>query len=219
MQRTDLYTTIHKAIRAVLFDTSTRVARTAFADPAESAFAVARVRRLLGFLDEHAEHEDAVLMPEIAALAPEVHAALQADHTRVSGMQHEIAALCERFAGANADERHALGQRLQQRLHRLIAAQLAHLEREEVDANRVLQAHRSDAELQALNGRIVASIAPVRLAEWMELLLPELSASERGELLRGMRQNMPPAAFDAVTGPARRTLGGIIDAALAPALA
>lgn len=214
MQRTDLYTTIHKAIRAVLFDTTTRVARTAFADAGQSELAVAAVRRLLGFLDEHAEHEDDVLMPELAAVAPEVHAALQADHTRIGGMQQEIAVLCERSAVAAAAERHALGQRLQVRLHRLVAAQLAHLEREEVDANRALQAHRTDAELQALHGRILARIAPVRLAEWMALLLPELSAPERGELLRGMRQKMPPAAFDAVTAPARTALGAAFDAAL-----
>jgi len=206
MNRVDLYRVPHRAIRALLFDTTLLVARTDFAAEEEARRAVAAAERLLGFLHEHAEHEDQVIVPEVEALSPELAAELRADHHRTGGLERELAALLARTALADEAERVSLGERLHQRLARLTAEHLAHLEREEVAANRLLWAHRSDAELELLHGRIVAAIPPPRLAEWFGWILPAMSGAERAPLLSGMLA-MPPELFEQVTGPARRALG------------
>jgi len=216
MNRTDLFTPVHKAIRALLYETAALAARTAFADVEERTRLAQRVRALFAHLEEHQGLEDAVVMPELERVAPALFAELQNEHVRVGGLQLEIAGLLDRLERAAAGEHETLGQRLQHRLHRLVAAHLAHLEREEVEANRALWSHFVDADLQVLHARILARIAPPRMAEWMALILPALAKPERGRLLGSMRRKMPASVFASVTAPARVALGEQAwDAALA----
>ena len=207
MTRTDLYATVHKGIRALLCDTLKRVARTDFAAVDQAAGAAAAVQRLLEFLDEHARHEDEVIMPEIAALSPELHALLAADHAQIDGAHGEIARLLRRLADATAAERGSLGRKLHEQLGGLVADHLRHMQREECAANRMLWAHRSDEQLEALQRHIVATLALPRLAQWLELVLPAVHPRERAGLLQGMRRALPDAAFAEVTAPARAALG------------
>ncbi len=186
MERMDLYTTVHKGLRAAMFEAALEVARTDFRDPAATEQTVAVLRRLSGFLDEHAEHEDRVIMPEIARLDPGLHVELEAEHTRVAGLGRELVLHLDRFACANAEERAALGKRLHLRMGRLVAEHLRHMEREESIANRVLWAHHTDAEIIELHERILAAIPPVRMVEWMEIILPAIDPGERATLEAGM---------------------------------
>ena len=182
MTRHDLYTTIHKAIRSLLFDTMVALGRTAFDRPEQAADFTDALHRLVGFLDEHATHEDEVLLPELAAVAPTVHADLRAEHARLHGLQADCIGLAERLPSADAAEAKALGRRLHVALGRLLGAQLAHLEREEVEANRALWASFDDETLRAFELRIVGSIPAPRMAEWVALMLPVLAPCERAEL-------------------------------------
>ncbi len=208
MNRLDLYRTPHRAIRALLFGTTLQLARTDFAVESEARLAVAAGERLLGFLHEHAEHEERVLMPALEALSPEVASELRADHHRTAGLEREFAQLLARTALAGEAERVSLGARLNQRAALLTAEHLPHLEREEVLANRLLWAHKSDAELMLLHQQVVADIPPARLAEWFEVILPAMSCSERAPLVAGLLQ-APSEVFDVITAPARRALGKV----------
>jgi hypothetical protein len=92
---------------------------------------------------------------------------------------------------------------------RLVAEHLQHLDREETLANRALWAHRTDEQLQEMEGRIVGPIPPERLAEWLEVMLPVMNRAERSELIGGLHAGLPAAAFRAVTTPARLALGAV----------
>lgn len=207
MDRLDLYTPIHKAIRSALFEMAATLGRTAFAEPAEAAAAVVGLRQLFECLTEHAEHEDVVVLPELRHCAPELHAVLEDEHARLVGMQRELEQLLPRLAEAGAEQRPAIGQRLQHALHRLIAAQLTHLVREEVEVNRALWAQFDDDGLRALHARIMTRIAPNRLTQWLRLMLPALSLPERQQLLGDLQHKLPADAFAALTAPARAVLG------------
>lgn len=180
--RFDLFTPIHKALRALLFDAMQQVARCDFALAPEAAAVAAALLRLSGFLAEHADHEERVILPEIARLSGELATDLRAAHARVGGLEHEVVRLAERLAGAAPKERLSLGRRLHDALGTLLAEQLLHLKREETELNRLLWAHRTDAELAALHERIVAAIPPARLQEWLALLLPAVNGPERRAL-------------------------------------
>lgn len=215
--RMDLYSTVHKGIRARLFATAAAVARTDFDDGAETAAVVAEARALLGMLEEHSHHEDAVLMPELARLCPVLHAELQADHARVDGLHHDLHGILARLDGASGAERAALGRRLHERVGTLVAEHLHHMLREETEANRTLQANHDDAALAALHGRILSAIPPPRMAEWLGVIVPALSRPERLQLLGGLRAQVPPGVFGDLTAPARRALGAEAWAATAAA--
>lgn len=207
MTRIDLCTPVHKAVRVLLFETTTLAARTAFDDAGDIVRLAERVRALFGYLAEHQEHEDVVVMPEFRRLAPALFAELDNEHNRMAGMEEEILRVFDRLEDAGSAEREALGRKLQHQLHRLVSAQLVHLEREEVEGNRVLWANFDDASLAAMHARVLARIAPPRAMEWMSMILPALAPTERAVMLNDMRAKMPGAAFEALTAGARSTLG------------
>jgi hypothetical protein len=198
MDRVDLYSVIHKGLRAALFDGALAVQRTDFGRDAACAATIERVRHLLGLLDEHAGHEDASILPVLRCDAPVVCEELEAEHARLGGLQLDVARLLERVAGATGAERLSLGRRLHERMGGLVAAHLVHMEREEVAGNRALWAHRSDAELLDIHRRIVGSIPGPRMREWAVFLLPALPEPERDRLLEGIKAMLTPADFEPI---------------------
>src|SRR5262245_34936682 len=121
MQRVDLYGPVHKGLRAALAETATLLARTDFRDAAASRAAAARVAATLGFLDEHAAHEDAKVLPEILRCSPELAAELRSDHARIDGLQEDAGLLAARLETASSAERVSLGARLHERIWLLVA--------------------------------------------------------------------------------------------------
>jgi Hemerythrin HHE cation binding domain len=185
MTRLDLFLAVHKGLRAELFETARLVARSDFSVPAEARAAAARVQRSFAFLEEHARHEDELIFAELEARAPVLCAELRNEHSRVDGLMLEITRLLARLDECAPAERVSLGRRLHGLVGSFLAEYLRHMEREEGETNRMLWAHFSDEQLGAMQGRIISAIEPARLAQWMELILPELNASERAALLAG----------------------------------
>src|SRR5690349_15415159 len=194
MDRIDLYTAAHKGLRTALFHAVRRVARTDFAADAGADAAAAAVADVLRFLSEYAAHDEAVLLPEIAALCTGLAASLRSDRARLRGLEQRCAGYAARLAGAAGVARIAIGRRLHASLTLLAAEHLVHMDRLETQANRLLWAHRTDGELRALEARIVARMPAERLAAWLALVLPACCSSERTAILDGMRAGLPGAA-------------------------
>jgi hypothetical protein len=208
MARIDLFGTVHKGLRAELFGAVALAARTDFAAAPEAARVAAAARRLAGLLGEHAEHEDAVVLPELAALVPELHAAIAADHSRLEALHVEVVSLADRLErAATAAERDPVGRRLHDRLGRLAAEHLLHMRREEEEVLRALWAHRSDEALAILHGRILARIPPARMATWLAVILGAASLPEQARLVGSVRAAVADPAFAELTAPARAALG------------
>lgn len=199
MTRLDLYASVHKALRAELFGAAIDVARTDFAELESGRAAAQRVASVLAFFDEHAHHEDAVLLPQLATLSPSLHASVVADHALGDTLHKELACLLERLGNAARVERGYLGKRIHDTLCRLIAEQCRHMHVEESQVNAVFWERLSDAQLGALQGRIIASIPLPRLAQWMALMLRGCSVPELVAMLRGMREGMPHEVFARLT--------------------
>lgn len=207
MDRNDLYTTIHKAVRTLLFDAVAQAARTDPGDAREVTALAAALRRLVRLLDDHAEHEDAEILPVLARFTPELHADLQGEHARTDGLQRELLALGERLSAAREEERASLARRIHERLCRLTGEHLRHMDREETEAMRALWAHCSDQELDAIHQRILRSIPPSVMAEWAAVMLPAMSLPERTAMLTPMSRQLPRQVFEDLIAPARAALG------------
>jgi len=207
MNRIDLYANAHKGLRALLFQAAAQAARTDPDDDREVTSLASRVRELVAWLDQHAEHEDAVVMPVLAQIAPDLHAALRADHARVDGLQREVESWVARLDATAGPARRSALQRLHERLLRLTAEHLQHMATEESDANRMLWAHRTDAQILELQAAIRASTPRSRAAAWLAVTLPALSVPERAALLAPLKGAVPQPALDELVGPVRAALG------------
>lgn len=181
--RVDLFTPIHKALRRLMFDTAVLLGQTDFASASAAGVAQVAMDGCLGFLREHAEHEDHHLVPAMAITSPDLVQAMATEHPDLERAAIAAESLWPRLAPlTSAAERAFLGAELTRRFNTFVAAQLRHMDREEREGNRVFWAHATDGELQSLRGRILGDIAPARLAAWQEIITPALSPPERALL-------------------------------------
>jgi hypothetical protein len=201
--RLDMYSGIHKALRALMADTLLAVGRMDWDDELELAQVTERVLELLDFCGSHLQHENAHVHAAIEARA--AGASEQIAHEHEEHVRH-IAHLADTVAavrGAPAAQRAPAVAVLYRELALFIATNFQHMHVEETAHNAVLWARYTDAELLAIQDRLIASIPPQEMMFAMRWLVPFLSPAERVGMLSDVRSKAPPPAFDAMLATAK----------------
>lgn len=201
--RHDIYAFIHKGLRAFMTHTLVRVGRLDAHDPAEVAEVSEELRALIDICRAHLQHENTFVHTAMQAREPGSCAQVEADHVHHEAALDELAALLTRVPG-HADA----AQALYRTLTRFVAENFEHMQREETQMNAALWATHSDAEIMAIEQRIVASHQPQEMQLALRWMLPHLSPDERAAMLGGMRAHAPAEAFAGVLGTIRPLLGG-----------
>ena len=201
--RVDMYSGIHKALRALMADTLLAVGRMDADDDLERAQVTQRVLELLAFCTVHLQHENAFVHAALEARAPGASAAIAHEHEE---HQADIARLAELAAQAR-DAAPALRPQAQQQLYRelalFVAGNFRHMHVEETAHNAVLWARYTDAELVAVHDALVASIPPDEMLATLRWLVPFMNPVERAGLLADLRGKAPEAAFQAIVDTVR----------------
>jgi hypothetical protein len=196
--RHDLYGPVHKALRRFMADTLHRVGSADPFDDADLADALAQVQSLLHSMRSHLKHENDFVHAAIEARRPAGARQTADDH-----MAHleSIAALEADVLALRAAPREQRDQRMGRLYHHLalfVAENLNHMQLEETANNALLWAHYSDAELQDIHGRLVASIPPAEMMGWLRWFAVALSPAELAGMLGDMRAKAPAEAYAAV---------------------
>ena len=205
--RFDMYTGIHKALRACMADALLALGRMDPADEQDIADVSARLLQLLGFCAGHLAHENAFVHAAIEARAPGASDAIAHEH-----QEHlaDIAALSEQVATLQAcadADRPAAAARLYRELALFIAGNFQHMHVEETAHNAVLWARYTDAELVAVHDALVASIPPEEMMGVVRWLVPFMNPVERMHLLADIRAKAPAPAFQAMLDGVQQHLG------------
>lgn len=216
--RFDMYTGIHKALRAFMADTLLTVGRMDPADPADVDQAAERVLQLLGFCGGHLAHENAFVHAAIEARSPGGSARISFEHEEHA---REIAALADRVARlrlAAPAQKAPEALALYRELALFVAANFQHMHVEETAHNALLWARYSDAELVEVHDALVASIPPEEMMVTARWLMPFMNPAERAMLVGDMRAKAPAEAFAAIMGVVRPHLSELERAKLEAAL-
>lgn len=223
MSRFDLFWSVHQALQAEAFAVAVGLARADFRTDATAAAArrdesagdwraaCVAARECLAVFHLHAECEEACVLPVIARLGSFQAADLRTDHTRLEGFESELGrlldVLLDETNGLEPEPRALVGRRLAERWRHYVVLQLAHMEREETNGNRLLWAHCTDEELHAIEAAIVARVPDERRPGILRMFLVSQSARDQVTMLRGVMARVPASAWDRATAPARRALG------------
>jgi hypothetical protein len=193
--RHDIYAQIHKGLRSFMADTLCRIGRIDPLDELELAESAAQLRGLLALCRGHLEHENEFLHAAMEARRPGSAALAAQDHVHhlrsIEALEADLSALERAEGGARA----AAALELYRSLALFVAENLQHMHHEETAHNSVLWDAYSDAELEAIEGALVASIAPDEMAAVARWMLPAMTAPDRAAKLAVMRPAMPPQAF------------------------
>ncbi|RYF42466.1 MAG: hypothetical protein EOO25_06620 [Comamonadaceae bacterium] len=196
--RLDMYSGIHKALRALMADTLLALGRMDAHDELELAQATQRVIELVEFCAAHLKHENDFVHPAIEARAPGASGAIAREHAQHLAHVAQIADAAAALRLQPAESRMAAAAALYRQLALFIAENFEHMNVEETAHNAVLWAHYSDAELAAIHDALVAAIPPEEMmfvARWM---IPSLCPAERAGVLLDIRGKAPAPAFEAV---------------------
>jgi hypothetical protein len=204
--RVDMYGSVHKALRARLFDLGVELDRCDFGTPLDVAVALGVYRRTMGFIREHHGHEDRFIEPALTKCDEAIRDAVGRAHALSDVALDELDAVAAAIE-SDIENRPTKWRQLCSRYRAFLIEYLAHMEHEETTVHAALWAQYSDAELMELRGRLQGSIPPARFGEWLEIMLPALNLDERTAMLRGIKQAAPAPAFAAATAIASRVLG------------
>jgi hypothetical protein len=183
--RYNIYTIIHKALRAFMADTLLKIGRMDVGDEAERGEAIAQVRALLAMCTGHLHHENNFVHPAIEKAFPRATARTVDDHKH-----HEI----------------SIAWALYLALSGFLAENFTHMIVEETANHAALIAAYTDAEILGIEQALVASLSPEQKFASMQWMIPYINASERAFLLGGMKRHAPPPVFEGVLGLARDRL-------------
>jgi hypothetical protein len=203
MDRHNIYTLIHKGLRAWMCDVLAATGRMDPHDPADVAATLAEVRALLAGCESHLAHEDGFLHPAMEARAPGSAAATALDHAHHLQALRALEAAMRSVQAATGSARAAAATALYRQLALFVAENFEHMHVEETDNHAVLTAHYTEAEVYALEAAIVDSLAPEEKMTVMRWMAPAAAPHERAALLSGLMQQAPRPAFDAVLGLVR----------------
>lgn len=203
--RPDLYTSIHKGIRAMLNHLVERSSRTSFTDVDQVTALVLEVDDIFELLASHAHTENRFVHPLLASTAPSVLEQLEHAHEDQEFTLPQLRGLLT-LAAEGGPQAPARGHRFVLALTRYVAEQLEHMATEEELAMGAIWDAHEDAAILAVHGSIIASIPPAKMFRYMRWTLPALSPEERHGMLMGMQASAPAPAFAAMMDLCRRVL-------------
>ena len=195
LPRYNIYTVVHKALRAMMSDTLAVVGRMDLKDTCERAEAVNRVRELLGVCLSHLKHENEFVHPALEKALPTSSRGTGDDHAHHEEEIADLYALVNTFDNASDLDRVQLGHQLYLELTRFVGDNFQHMAVEETENHAVLASFYSDLEILMIEGALVATIPPEEMGVWLKWMLKAMNAAERAFLLRGMREAAPPPVF------------------------
>jgi hypothetical protein len=194
--RFNVFNQIHKALRALMFDTALIMQQTDFANSAEAAAILQQTQMTLDLMDSHACHEDEFILSAAAKYAPEVIAAFESEHVTDLRLTNELRGLLVAYhAATSAEERQDTGCAILQAFNEFIAFNLSHMRKEETVLNEILWANYSDAEILQMEIRIQQQIAPDQVFIYFKWMVKGINDPELLEWLRTVRNGAPEFVF------------------------
>jgi hypothetical protein len=196
--RYDLYGTIHRALRKAEMEALARLGALDAADDTAVAAMLADFRRLLVLARFHLVDENEHIHTALETVRPGSTAEFAHDHEEHERSFAEIEAMLAKIQAATAGARRNLVKALYFRYSRFIADDFAHMLEEETELQPVLQSVFTDEQLAAIEGRIIASIPPDVMLDFIRIMMPAIDPEVRQEMLGGMMRGMPAEAFHMV---------------------
>lgn len=196
MQRFNTFNMIHKALRALLYDTALALQQTSFGNEDEAKTALRKVETVIAQFEQHAHHEDNFVLPMIASYEPALVEEFEKEHVEDHRIGEHLVHLVNIFSAASGEEECMVaGSGVAKAFMDFMIFNLQHMAKEEMLLNPVLWAYYTDEQLMEMNGRIVASIPTPEKAVVSQWMMRGISNHEAIRWLKAVKRNAPEQDF------------------------
>ena len=197
--RYNIFNQIHKALRALLYDTALGIQQTDFVDAAEAEQTLSKLQQLIALFDKHAYHEDNYVLPAIQQFEPSLKEAFEQEHVQDHALGQRLTRLMNAYEHAvSTAERTEVGLAIHAAYVDFMVFNLNHMAKEENLINAALWKHYTDAQIQNLNNIIVSNIPQEEAAFSSVWMIKSLNNQEIIGWLKQVRSNAPEPAFRAL---------------------
>ena len=196
MQRYNPFKIIHKALRAMMYDTALTLQQTYFADVEEAEIALTKLKSVVNEFEQHAHHEDTFVLPAIESFEPNLFAEFEKEHVADVEIGNRLQTLVAIYHSLEtSEERINCGSCIIKSFHDFMVFNIEHMSKEEIEINRVLWANFTDEELLALNGRITASIPAAKKITATRWMFRSINKQDAIDWLKAVKQTAPSSVF------------------------
>lgn len=208
MGRVDIFTTVHKAIRALIYDLSMMLQTADFTDQRARNACLAALEHFLELLHEHAGYEDRTVFAATHRFEPELIDSLEEEHLQIAVHLDRLHKSIATVKSAMTDqERTEAGAELNRSANKFIAFYLGHLAHEEDTVLPATLKYFGDQELMAMRAEVQRTATPARFAEWMRWMYPSVNINELTEMFRTLKAHATPQFYEAMSQVAHMSLG------------
>jgi len=199
MLRYNIFNLIHKALRAKLYNTALTLQQTYFGDAAQAGAAFEKLNEIIKAFEEHGHHEDSILMPVIESFQSATIASFEKEHVDDRKMGEDLGHLQNIYhAAQSTTERIIAGSAITKSFVDYMIFNLKHMQREEIELNKLLWDNFTDDEIQKINDQIVASIPPEEMATAAAWFMQSINSEEAKNWLTAVKQTAPEHIFAAL---------------------
>jgi hypothetical protein len=195
INRYNIYTFIHKALRSVMCQALTKLGRVDDTDVTDIEQNLKDIEKLLSLCLSHLEHENQFIHSILLDKAPGLQLPTIKEHEEhvqhISDIQEEI----HKIRLVSPPQRQRCLLSLYRHMAVFLAINFEHMQLEETLMAQRLWDNFSDDEIHHMEQNLVASIPPEQRLETTILILANISHSERRELLAGMRESSSQELF------------------------
>jgi hypothetical protein len=169
--RYNMFSQIHKGLRAWLFEAGLRLQQTDFSNKHKGPALVAELKQIVKVLQKHTWNEDNNLFPKVEAVAPFVIALFEQEHEKDNELAIKLHSWLDKYTEAVTEkERLKAGISILHTFNEFIAFNLQHMNKEEMIVNELLWANYTDKEIQDITAGIIRNQNPedsLLLGKWM----------------------------------------------------
>jgi len=196
--RFEMYTLVHKGLRAFMADVLVSVGRLDGDDDAHVAETLAKVRQLVEICRDHLFHENNFLHTAMNARRPGSASAATNQHVGQEETFDELQGLVLAVERTGGRDRSRTILKLYRSLALFVAHNFDHMELEESDNQATLWDAYSDEELLGIHKLLLADVAPQRMQVYLRWILPNANHSERLGILSELQFAIPENPFQAI---------------------
>jgi len=207
MQRFNSFTYIHKALRAMLYDTALTVQQTYFANDSEAGIAIRKIKDVLNIFEQHAHHEDTGILPTIEMYEPRIVEEFEKEHVADLMLSDRMKHLLNMFQAAeNEPDKLLCGSAISKAFVEFMVFNLEHMAKEEILINPILWREYTDGQIQLINQKVVASIPPAERMFSARWILKGVNQVEAIQWMKTIKQSVPSSLFEKILSIAEAEL-------------
>ena len=204
-----VYASVHKGIRNLFALVTFQAGNTDWTDSAEVSILHGEWKVALKLLNSHQEYENRIIHPVLDKVSFGSHRGYEAEHHVHWKILNRLDSQFKHLLNDNVSEteRSEIGLDFYRQLNMFYADFLKHLNREETEAEQILNSRCLPESLTRMLEQIISSIPQDEMLLYIYCIFPAINLPECMDLMKSIKRAVPKESLSSLEGHVRKIRG------------